>query len=50
MDHLRAHLARYKVPRVIELVDLPPRAATGEAQKFELREKEWAGHSSRTQG
>jgi fatty-acyl-CoA synthase len=50
LDYLRAHLARYKAPKAIEFVEQLPRTSTGKIQKFELREKEWAGHSSRIQG
>jgi len=48
--YLRMHIARYKIPGAIEFVDLLPRTSTGKIQKFELREKEWAGHTSRIQG
>jgi len=48
--YLQLHIARYKVPRTVEFVDLLPRTSTGKIQKFELREKEWAGHTSRIQG
>ncbi|MEP7092397.1 MAG: hypothetical protein ABI776_20015 [Nocardioidaceae bacterium] len=48
--HLRVHIARFKVPKEIEFVIDLPRTSTGKIQKFELREKEWAGHSSRIQG
>ena len=48
--YLQAHIARYKVPKSIEFVDQLPRTSTGKIQKFELREKEWAGHTSRIQG
>ncbi len=50
IDFLRTHIARYKVPKAIEFVDQLPRTSTGKIQKFDLREKEWAGHSSRIQG
>jgi len=50
IDHLRAHIARYKSPKAIEFVDTLPRTSTGKVQKSELREKEWAGHTSRIQG
>jgi fatty-acyl-CoA synthase len=50
IGYLKAHIARYKVPKAVEFVDELPRTATGKPQKFELREKEWAGHSSRIQG
>ena len=50
IGYLQTHIARFKVPGVIEFVDHLPRTSTGKLQKFELREKEWAGHSSRIQG
>jgi fatty-acyl-CoA synthase len=48
--YLQSHIARYKVPKAVEFVDTLPLTATGKIQKFELREKEWAGHTSRIQG
>jgi len=48
--YLQEHIARFKVPKAIEFVDHLPRTSTGKTQKFELREKEWAGHTSRIQG
>ena len=48
--HLGNHIARFKVPKEIEFVAHLPRTSTGKIQKFELREKEWAGHTSRIQG
>jgi fatty-acyl-CoA synthase len=50
LEHVRAHLARYKAPKGIEFLDALPRTSSGKVQKFELREKEWAGHTSRIQG
>ena len=50
ITYLKMHIARFKVPRTIEFVDQLPRTSTGKVQKFSLREKEWAGHSSRVQG
>jgi fatty-acyl-CoA synthase len=50
LEYLRAHLARYKAPKAIEFLDRLPRTSTGKVQKFELREKEWAGHRNRIQG
>jgi fatty-acyl-CoA synthase len=38
----REHLARFKVPRVVEFGELP-RTSTGKVQKFILRDREWAG-------
>ena len=50
MEHVRARIARYKTPKAIAFVEALPRTSTGKIQKFELREKEWAGHTSRIQG
>jgi acyl-CoA synthetase (AMP-forming)/AMP-acid ligase II len=41
--HCRAHLAGYKCPKRVDLVDALPRTATGKVQKFELREPFWQG-------
>ena len=46
----RDNMANYKVPRRIEFVDALPTNAAGKVQKFAMRDKEWAGHSSRIQG
>jgi acyl-CoA synthetase (AMP-forming)/AMP-acid ligase II len=48
--YLQTHIARFKVPKAIEFVEFLPRTSTGKLQKFALRDKEWAGHSSRIQG
>ena len=37
--HVKAHLARYKVPREIIVVDELPRNATGKVLKRELAER-----------
>jgi fatty-acyl-CoA synthase len=42
----RERLAHFKCPKAIEFGDLP-KTSTGKIQKFRLREKEWAGRSSR---
>jgi fatty-acyl-CoA synthase len=39
-DHIKANLARYKVPREIEFVDELPRNPTGKVLKRELEELE----------
>jgi fatty-acyl-CoA synthase len=39
-DHVKANLARYKVPREIEFLDELPRNATGKILKRELAERE----------
>lgn len=48
--HVRSHIAHFKAPKSIEFRDALPRTSTGKVQKFELREKEWTGHTSRIQG
>jgi len=50
IGYLQTRIARFKVPKSVEFVDQLPRTATGKPQKVALREKEWAGHSSRIQG
>ena len=40
--HVKAHLARYKVPREIVFLDELPRNATGKVLKRELAEREVA--------
>jgi fatty-acyl-CoA synthase len=46
IEHCKAHLARFKAPKVVEFGELP-KTATGKVQKFKLREKEWAGRERR---
>ena len=48
--HVQSRLARYKAPKAVEFVDALPKTSTGKVQKFELRDKEWAGHESRIKG
>ena len=48
--HARSKIARYKVPREIDITVELPKTSTGKIQKFVLREKEWAGHTSRVNG
>jgi fatty-acyl-CoA synthase len=50
IDHVQQQIARYKAPRDVEFVTALPKTSTGKVQKYELREKEWAGHASRVQG
>jgi fatty-acyl-CoA synthase len=42
--HLEANLARYKVPRYIELVPDLPRNATGKIRRVELRHRAYDDH------
>jgi fatty-acyl-CoA synthase len=46
IDHCRARLARFKVPKAIEFCELP-KTSTGKVQKFVLREREWSGQEKR---
>ena len=48
--HVQGRLARYKAPEAVEFVPELPRTSTGKVQKFELREREWAGRTERIQG
>jgi fatty-acyl-CoA synthase len=50
IGHVRERIARFKAPKAIEFLETLPRNASGKLQKFDLREKEWAGHVSRIQG
>jgi fatty-acyl-CoA synthase len=50
VDHCRARIARYKAPKAIEFIDELPKTSTGKVQKFELREREWAGQEARIKG
>jgi fatty-acyl-CoA synthase len=43
IDFARERLARFKVPKSIELRDALPRTATGKVQKYKLREPYWRG-------
>jgi len=43
VDWARAHMAVYKVPRLVEFIDALPRSGTGKIQWRALQEKEWAG-------
>ena len=47
--HVRELLAHLKAPQRVVFRDLP-KTSTGKVQKFQLREKEWAGHERRIQG
>jgi fatty-acyl-CoA synthase len=50
VEHVRDRLARYKAPREVEVIEALPKTSTGKIQKFELREREWAGQASRIKG
>ncbi|TYK42966.1 acyl--CoA ligase family protein [Actinomadura decatromicini] len=50
VGHVRESLARFKAPDRVEFVAELPKTSTGKIQKFQLREKEWAGRDRRVQG
>ncbi|MDN5748505.1 MAG: acyl--CoA ligase family protein [Pseudonocardia sp.] len=50
IEHVRSRIARYKAPKAVEIVAELPKTSTGKVQKFELREKEWAGEQHRVRG
>ncbi|MEU9025011.1 acyl--CoA ligase family protein [Actinomadura sp. NPDC048394] len=50
IEHVRAGLARFKAPDTVEFVTELPKTSTGKIQKFQLREREWAGRDRRVQG
>jgi fatty-acyl-CoA synthase len=50
IEHVKAKIARYKAPKTIEIVAELPKTSTGKVQKFELREREWTGQTSRIRG
>lgn len=50
LEHVRARIARYKAPDAVEFVSELPKTSTGKVQKFQLREREWVGRSTRVQG
>ena len=47
VQHCRANMAGFKIPRQIEFVETLPRTATGKLKKFELREAYWQGVGKR---
>ncbi len=44
VEHCRRHLARFKIPKVIEFSDALPKGGTGKILKKVLRGKSWAGY------
>jgi long-chain acyl-CoA synthetase len=45
LDHARAALARFKVPREIDFVDELPRSEAGKVQRKTVRERYWQGRT-----
>jgi fatty-acyl-CoA synthase len=50
VEHVRTKIARYKAPKAVEFVEQLPKTSTGKVQKFELRDREWAGQDGRIRG
>lgn len=50
IEFVRGEIARFKAPKSVEFVAELPRTSTGKVQKYELREREWAGYHGRIQG
>lgn len=48
--HVRARIASYKTPRVIDFVSDLPKTSTGKVRKNELRDNEWKSNSVKVQG
>ena len=48
IDHCREHLARFKCPKSVDVVEALPRNPTGKILKRELRKPYWAGHDRST--
>jgi len=46
VEHVRSRIAHFKAPKAVEFGELP-KTSTGKIQKYLLREREWAGRSSR---
>ncbi len=47
VDHARAHLANYKIPRTVGFLAELPKTGSGKILKRELREPFWAGRTSK---
>jgi fatty-acyl-CoA synthase len=45
----RKHLAGFKIPKSVELLESLPKGGTGKILKKVLRERHWAGHEKRVQ-
>jgi long-chain acyl-CoA synthetase len=45
-EHCRRHLADFKVPRYVEIVEALPRDPVGKVLKRSLRAERWAGRNS----
>jgi acyl-CoA synthetase (AMP-forming)/AMP-acid ligase II len=45
--HVRAHLAEFKIPKSVDVVQQLPRNASGKLLKSKLREPYWRGRNRR---
>jgi fatty-acyl-CoA synthase len=45
--HVREHLAHFKAPDEVTVLDELPKTSTGKVQKYVLRDAEWAGQEKR---
>jgi fatty-acyl-CoA synthase len=45
--HVRRRLAKFKAPDRVEFLTELPKTSTGKIQKYQLKDKEWAGHAQR---
>ena len=47
IGHVRQRMAKFKAPDQIEFLTALPKTSTGKIQKYVLRDKEWAGRTSK---
>ena len=47
IGHVRQLIAKFKAPDQVEFLAALPKTSTGKIQKYVLRDKEWAGRTSR---
>jgi fatty-acyl-CoA synthase len=50
IDHVKAHIAKYKAPKSVEFLGELPRTSTGKVREEVLRKAESAGNKGRIQG
>jgi fatty-acyl-CoA synthase len=50
IEHVGQRIARYKTPDSVEFLQELPKTSTGKVQKYELRKREWAGHTTLIKG
>ena len=48
IDHCREHLAHYKCPKSVDILDALPRNPTGKILKRDLRKPYWEGRDRST--